>query len=285
MLPIVDERCVMAVAAARNRDQAFSPSGSAVLLNENVGLTATHVLLDYWRRGEYAAEPHDGANASFSVELMGGFVPTANHYRWRTVHASTMQSHDLALLSLEAAHPSPVGWQFPILEVMPPRLASVVTIFGLQEPHVTDIPAAEGGGLAWHKTATVSNGRVTAVHGDFLDRGMYGFPCFETDARVEHSMSGGPVYNDDGNLCGIVAGGSGEVRSDSSVVSHTVVSLAWRALELFIDPPAGNLGASLLRLSGYEAARAGYLRASHLDLLEPTFDTTGELQSLTVRSA
>jgi len=58
-----------------------------------------------------------------------------------------------------------------------------------------------------HKTA-VSVGKVTRV---FYDRhpelSFNFFPCFETDAEIQPGMSGGPIIDESGNVCGITCFG------------------------------------------------------------------------------
>ena len=50
-----------------------------------------------------------------------------------------------------------------------------------------------------------SVGEVTNVYPMGRDSSMMPGPCFATNARYEGSMSGGPAFNDDGHLVGIVS--------------------------------------------------------------------------------
>jgi hypothetical protein len=57
------------------------------------------------------------------------------------------------------------------------------------------------------KTA-ISSGSVLEVHPEYRDRGLLSFPCFRTNARFDGAMSGGPIFDSSGNVCGVVCSGT-----------------------------------------------------------------------------
>src|SRR5438128_339082 len=52
-----------------------------------------------------------------------------------------------------------------------------------------------------HKTA-LTPGEIVKVYPQRRDLGLLNFPCFETNARFDPGMSGGPIWNERGSVCG-----------------------------------------------------------------------------------
>lgn len=83
---------------------------------------------------------------------------------------------------------------------------------------------------------------------------MLTFPCFQTDARFDHGMSGGPVFNEAGYVCGVICS-SYQVENDPGYISH--VSLIWPAMGIQIEV-AGEGGKSEMMFV-YELAKNGLI--------------------------
>jgi hypothetical protein len=49
-----------------------------------------------------------------------------------------------------------------------------------------------------------ASGVVEEVHDERRDSYRLPFPCFRTNARFDRGMSGGPVFSEEGYLCGII---------------------------------------------------------------------------------
>ena len=84
-------------------------------------------------------------------------------------------------------------------------------------------------GLQWDADPRTTRGRVVAIHHAGRDRGFCSFPCFEMSARTEPGMSGGPLFDEDGRLCGLVFGG-GLSRQDGTAIRYG--TLLWPLLLL-----------------------------------------------------
>jgi hypothetical protein len=78
-----------------------------------------------------------------------------------------------------------------------------------------------------HKTA-FTIGRVVQVFPRSRDTGMLRFPCFQTDARFEPGMSGGPIFDGKGGVCGVICSSMPPTNEDPRYISHG--SLLWPAL-------------------------------------------------------
>ena len=91
--------------------------------------------------------------------------------------------------------------------------------------------------IHYAQQTAISKGVVREVHPEYRDKGMLSFPCFRTDARFDPGMSGGPIFDETGNVIGVVSASSGTLDSSS----HTSYgSLIWPifgcTIEIAPDP-------------------------------------------------
>jgi S1-C subfamily serine protease len=84
------------------------------------------------------------------------------------------------------------------LTFAPPRVGENTMALGYA------LPPGAGSRITYALKA--SRGEVIAVH-DRRRGGMVDFPAFETTARYEHAMSGGPIIDTDGLVVGIISTG------------------------------------------------------------------------------
>jgi|ERR1041384_1752602 hypothetical protein len=100
-----------------------------------------------------------------------------------------------------------------------------------------------------HKTA-VTPGEIVKVYPRYRDRGLLNFPCFETNARFDPGMSGGPIWNERGFVCGVIC-----ASSDSS---HSYGSLLWLALGIVIEV-ASATGGPVEKITLYDLIQRGFV--------------------------
>jgi len=93
-----------------------------------------------------------------------------------------------------------------------------------------------GHDMSFAQETALSDGVVSEVHGEYRDLSMLNFPCFRTDCRFDGGMSGGPVLNQRGCVCGVICSSLG---GDESTGYTSYASLMWPAfagaLELSLD--------------------------------------------------
>ena len=82
-----------------------------------------------------------------------------------------------------------------------------------------------------HTTA----GIVQEVHHQKRDGVRLPFPCFQTNARFDGGMSGAPIFNDQGSVCGLVCSSLPPSIPDKDHASY--VSTIWPMLLIPIDAP------------------------------------------------
>jgi hypothetical protein len=102
---------------------------------------------------------------------------------------------------------------------------------GLAEPLQTD--SANQMIMTYNLRSSFSHGGIVAVHPVQRDSAMLRFPCFQTSARFDPGMSGGPVVNERGGVRGVICSSYGQQPDSSDYLSYA--SLLWPTLGSKID--------------------------------------------------
>lgn len=192
--------------------------GSGVMIGPGLMLTATHVLDEFPRSGSgpvlLTFLPEGAARAWLPTATV-----TCSGKSEFMMHDRNVVS-DLSVVSCSLnsdAHISHIFSLAPIELCLPlpgQRLWALGFRHGKIEPGVAPV------------TPLVSSGLVTACYPHGRGERMRS-PCIEVSMEAQGGMSGGPVYNEDGRLVGIV--------SSSFDGGPTYVTLVWDALRLSID--------------------------------------------------
>ena len=91
---------------------------------------------------------------------------------------------------------------------------------------------------------------------------MLKFPCFETNARFDHGMSGGPVLDDQGHVCGII--GTGLSPEVEGVEHYSHASTLWPVMGTMVSFPWEDRYPRGTSFPLYEFAKAGFIDTRHL---------------------
>jgi hypothetical protein len=83
--------------------------------------------------------------------------------------------------------------------------------------------------------ATTTTGKVVEVHHERRDSVRLPFPCFQTNARFDGGMSGAPVFNEQGQVCGLICSTLTPTTINEDHASY--VSSLWPMLAIPIDAP------------------------------------------------
>ena len=117
-----------------------------------------------------------------------------------------------------------------------------------------------------------ATGLVQEIHHDRRDAVRLPFPCFRTNARFDGGMSGGPVFNEDGLVCGVVCSSFPALSADEPHVSYA--STIWPMIGTMLDATESSVsGAPYYPL--YNLFKSGAIYASDLDHVELAVNENG----------
>ncbi len=117
-----------------------------------------------------------------------------------------------------------------------PKPGEKIIGFGYYEMkgNLTD-KVLDGSRLAYYAQQTAfTTGQIVEIHPKRRDSSFLRWPCFRTEARFNPGMSGGPIYNESGSICGVIcAGDSGGHGDPPQYTSYG--ALLWPALGIQIE--------------------------------------------------
>ena len=209
--------------------QTHDAMGTATVIAPHLAITCKHVVEDHFR----SYRLRDGANEA-NFFLSATMVMASGQVAFDLlVKAVTLSPHtDVAFLHLGGLpEPLPFAeWALPVVDLFPPVVGSVVHAVGYHSARAEVDHARRE--IRVHREVAISEGVVVDIHEERRD-GRLNFPCFQTDARFDGGMSGGPVFNDQGALCGIISSNLPPSSDGEPHVSY--VATLWPIAGTIID--------------------------------------------------
>lgn len=230
----------VALALTALKGDYFYPSGTAVIIAPHLAITAKHVIEDYINEFEGKKVIKKDFNATFSMQAVQILDKGKKGALWEIQKIFPCPVSDIALLFLipknqEAAD---YKWRISASSVEIPKPGERIVGFGYSDSKITN----SNNKVEWVQSPNTSVGEVIEVHAELRDTSRLNFPCFHTNARFDGGMSGGPVFNDDGKLIGIICSNLPPSNYQESHVSY--VALLWPSLitKVEIQYDGFNLG-------------------------------------------
>lgn len=99
-----------------------------------------------------------------------------------------------------------------------------------------------------------TQGVINEVYPLKRDSCMLNFPCFRTSARFEAGMSGGPIFNEKGSVCGVIC--SSGLEDDNGYISYS--SLLWSAMGTMLEVSL-KIGDPVQFITFYDLVKRGHM--------------------------
>jgi hypothetical protein len=218
-----------ALALAAMKGDEWHPSGTAVIIAPRFAITAKHLFDEEWYKlKEFSVVA--------SQVLKGGTVGAL----WSVDKVFASPHTDISLLYLSPVRGSQSAidyeWErVPISNLVPPHIGETIVGFGYPRSEVEVTRDGDILTVKWSDRPSITRGIVTEVHHEIRDSGTLTFPCFGTNARFDNGMSGGPVFNEKGELCGIIC--SGLAPFDETEEWASYVASLWPIMGIVVDVP------------------------------------------------
>lgn len=172
-------------------------SGSSCRIARSLYLTAAHVVTDWMNKFGNSAEiwaVHSEAGPRYSI--------------WTVDCAWLSPVSDLALLHAKPYNDTAANetvWPSSALSLIPPALGERVVGFGHHSPDQSiTVDDAGTRHIVVNSPGAATVGEVREIHQERRDPVRLNFPCFQVNARFDGGMSGGPVFNEAGQACGVI---------------------------------------------------------------------------------
>jgi hypothetical protein len=183
--------------------------GTCVSIAEPLVITARHVAVNILER--------QGAKTANGETIINGsiwIVRITNdddlYAVWEVESVWLCPYSDIAMMHLKPYNEEATRqrWYNAALDLIPPQEGSRVFGFGFNMPE-TKVTIGEDGTrhIVTNDTPTTTVGEVTLVHHERGNNSTRNFPCYEVNFLSKPGMSGAPVFNDSGRLCGLICSG------------------------------------------------------------------------------
>lgn len=231
-------------------------SGSCCRIAQNLYVTAAHVVTD-WIEMFGASSPEQ------SLEIWAIHINPGPEYSIFVVeHAWLSPSSDLALLRTKPYNDVAASSQHTecvALDLLPPKVGDRIVGFGNYSPNQEVVAGPDGARhIEIHGPGAATVGEVIEVHAERRDSARLSFPCFQVNARFDGGMSGGPVFNEKGRLCGIICSSLPPTSEAEEHVSYATTLWPLMGIEVDASLP-GQAGEQ--RFPAIELAKRGIIHA------------------------
>jgi hypothetical protein len=233
--PISSVICKWAMPLLAGKDGHFFPCGSAMFIGERLAITARHVILEFIQRfrAKQIAPDRFDFDHDFSLHAAQVLDYGETAVLWNIIKIWHSAYTDIAFMLLEPTVEESLAfpWKKVVMDLRPLQMRSGVIAFGYSNPHTLIDIQSDQHIVHWHISPYTSRGVITDVFYERRDSSSLNFPCYRTNARFDHSMSGGPVFTGEGRLCGVICSG---FEFDDGETDGYIAAL-WPSMATHID--------------------------------------------------
>jgi hypothetical protein len=244
--------------------------GTATIIGGYLAITARHVLDDIISR--FGSTQTSGLNSEIShyAVRLYQILPGPEYVVWDVSSAWPCVDTDIALLHLGlfkySGPVAPSSWRLLGIKVVPPKAGTAVVGFGYHSSTVLVTHNDDGYHLDIDDEPTSTTGKVEEILPTGNPSGRFTFPCYRVNARFDGGMSGGPVIDENGFICGIVSGTFGHVEGE-----HTsYVATLWPILRTLISSNRAGPYPRDVKYPVIDLALNGLIHAEGLSELDPS---------------
>ena len=240
--------------------------GSATVLCGHLLVTARHVLFSV--PGLDVSPSVESTSRATDITVDRGLaavqvLPGPEYVIWDVISAIAHPGSDLALLQTSSnprrSDPdNPHRWSAPRVNPFAPQVNERVAAFGYRRGRARASRDAAGElDIVVEGEFMSSVGIVREIHEWRRDQGMLQFPCYQVGARFDAGMSGGPVFDEYGSLCGLVCSGFDGSHKAGEPISF--VTTLWPLFALIIGGDRGDDYPRGVQYPAIELARDGQI--------------------------
>jgi hypothetical protein len=225
------------------RDRRLIPIGTAFCISKlGVSVTALHNISESFRRhwhGEFLCQM-DSIPAHYTFGDIGMAV-----FHHQVLPGAKLSGNIWSLESIDGVPPTDAGYIFPQfrgsfpylplpISFTVPRIGARVVCVGFSDLSAPDnglsLDDIECGRInlldAYEHRFLAVEGRVTRIFTRRFTNGFVGGPCYTIDAEINQAMCGGPVFSENGYVCGFISAGATNFFGEpTSIISLLYPSL------------------------------------------------------------
>lgn len=232
----ITQQMIMPVISIKG--DKITPLGTGFVIAEGIIVTAKHVIDEFLTINGLKNTVKDIADASLNVLYisdkthgdhgqfyLGGMIPITRVWY--------LDDIDIAFCwinkPINTTDNTPLYTPHVKLSPSIPKVGEKILGFGYYKSQIESTSKIRDGKKVVdysHETA-FTTGVVEEVFPVRRDSGMLSFPCFRVSARFEAGMSGGPIFNEKGAVCGVICSSLKEAMVGGYI---SYCSLVWASL-------------------------------------------------------
>ncbi len=208
------------------KNKNFSPGGVGVIIAEGIAITAKHVVESDIRALENTS-PSKSIELNYNMQAAQLYDNGKKLAIWNIKKIFFSPVTDIAFLSLEPYNQEAweYKWKSLGLDLIPPKIGERIFAFGYSN---VEIKKPQKNHFEWRAIPMTSVGEVKEI----INKTMgLNYPSILTNAPWKNQMSGGPVFNEKGFVCGLI--GTSNWEKDNH--NYSTAPLIWPSMSTILD--------------------------------------------------